>query len=62
VAPGDEILFSATGVTDGKLLRGVRFFGGGYRTSTLLMSLANLQIRFLDTIRREDVNLPVLFH
>ena len=39
LAPGKEILFSATGVTDGQLLRGVRFFGGGHRTSTLLMSL-----------------------
>ncbi len=61
LAPGSDILFSASGVTDGRLLRGVRFFGGGYRTSTLLMSLANRQIRFFDTIQREDVNLPVLF-
>jgi len=61
LAPGDEILFSATGVTDGKLLRGVRFFGGGYRTSTLIMSLPKGQIRFLDTIQREDVHTPVWF-
>jgi fructose-1,6-bisphosphatase class II len=39
LAPGSEILFSSTGVTDGELLRGVRFFGGGCRTSTLFMSL-----------------------
>lgn len=61
LAPGDEILFSATGVTDGQLLRGVRFFGGGYRTSTLMMSLASRQIRFFDTIHRDDVQLPVWF-
>jgi len=61
LAPGKEILFSATGVTDGQLLRGVRYFGGGHRTSTLLMSLSNGIIRFIDTIRREDVATPVRF-
>src|SRR5262249_36136781 len=40
LAPGNEILFSSTGVTDGELLKGVRFFGGGSRTSTLFMSLS----------------------
>ena len=29
LAPGEQILFSCTGVTDGELLRGVRLFGGG---------------------------------
>jgi fructose-1,6-bisphosphatase II len=61
LAPGSEVLFSATGVTDGKLLRGVRFFGGGYRTSTLMMSLQKGQIRFVDNIRRENPNTPVWF-
>ena len=61
LAPGDEVLFSATGVTDGKLLRGVRFFGGGYRTSTLMMSLQKGQIRFVDNIRRENPHTPVWF-
>ena len=32
LAPGEQILFAATGVTDGELLRGVRFFGAGCRT------------------------------
>ncbi len=61
LAPGAQILFSATGVTDGRLLRGVRFFGGGHRTSTLFMSLPRKLIRFVDSIRREDVETPVLF-
>ncbi|HZI63503.1 MAG TPA: class II fructose-bisphosphatase [Thermoanaerobaculia bacterium] len=61
LAPGDQILFSATGVTDGELLRGVRFFGAGCRTSTLFMSLARQQIRFVDTIYRDDVSVPVQF-
>ena len=32
LAPGKRIIFAATGVTDGALLRGVRFFGAGKRT------------------------------
>jgi fructose-1,6-bisphosphatase II len=61
LAPGDQILFSCTGVTDGELLRGVRYFGGGHRTHTLFMSLSRQVIRFVDTIHREDLGLPVYF-
>jgi fructose-1,6-bisphosphatase class II len=61
LAPGEQILFSATGVTSGELLRGVRFFGGGSRTSTLFMSLSRRIIRFVDTIRREETGTPVVF-
>jgi fructose-1,6-bisphosphatase class II len=61
LAPGNEILFSSTGVTDGELLKGVRFFGGGSRTSTLFMSLSRKIIRFVDTIHRDEVTTPVRF-
>jgi fructose-1,6-bisphosphatase class II len=61
LAPGDQILVSCTGVTDGELLRGVRFFGGGYRTLTLFMSLSRQIIRFVDTIQREELTTPVYF-
>ena len=54
LASGNDITFCATGVTDGDLLRGVRFFGGGVRTSSLIMSLRDNQIRFVDTIYRDD--------
>ncbi|HEV8660557.1 MAG TPA: class II fructose-bisphosphatase, partial [Thermoanaerobaculia bacterium] len=54
LAAGNDIIFSATGVTDGDLLRGVRFFGGGIRTSSLFMSLKTNTIRFVDTIFREE--------
>jgi fructose-1,6-bisphosphatase II len=61
LAPGKQILFSCSGVTDGELLRGVRFFGGGSRTSTLFMSLSQNIIRFVDTIHREQTTTPVRF-
>ncbi|HEV7764560.1 MAG TPA: class II fructose-bisphosphatase [Thermoanaerobaculia bacterium] len=54
LASGNDIIFSASGVTDGDLLRGVRFFGGGMRVSSLFMSLKSNQIRFVDTIYREE--------
>ena len=54
LAAGNDIIFSATGVTDGDLLRGVRFFGGGIRTSSLFMSSKTNTIRFVDTIYREE--------
>ncbi len=61
LAPGEQILFSCSGVTDSQLLRGVRFFGHGWRTSTLFMSLPRQIIRFVDTIQLEDTGTPVYF-
>jgi len=51
LAPGPEIMFAATGVTDGSFMRGVRYFGHGSRTSSLLMSLNDHMIRFVDSVR-----------
>jgi fructose-1,6-bisphosphatase II / sedoheptulose-1,7-bisphosphatase len=54
LASGSDIILCASGVTDGDLLRGVRFFGGGIRVSSLFMSLKGNVIRFVDTIYREE--------
>jgi len=50
LAPGNQIVFAATGVTDGALLHGVRFFGGGARTHTLAMTYSTRKVRFVDTV------------
>jgi fructose-1,6-bisphosphatase II len=50
LAPGTKIIFAATGVTDGTLMRGVRFFGDGTRTSSLIMQNEPHRIRFIDSI------------
>jgi fructose-1,6-bisphosphatase/sedoheptulose 1,7-bisphosphatase-like protein len=50
LAPGNQIIFAACGVTDGALLHGVRFFGDGGRTHTLAMTFASRQVRFIDTV------------
>jgi len=58
LAPGKEIIFAATGVTEGSLLKGVRFFGDGIRTQSLVMTLSSRQVRFIDSVylsRRPDV-------
>jgi len=49
LASGQNIIFCATGVTNGELLKGVRFFGGGVRTHSLIMSTISDKIRFIDT-------------
>ncbi len=62
LAPGKNIIFSATGVTDGPLLKGVRFFGDGVRTSSLVMKLNKSKVRFIETIhvdRRPDVKIRI---
>src|SRR3989442_11046701 len=50
LAPGSRIIFAATGVTDGTLMRGVRFFGDGVRTSSVIMQNEPHRIRFIDSI------------
>ena len=54
LAPGKEIVFAATGITDGDILRGVRFFGGGARTHSLAMCHATRVVRFIDSIHLFD--------
>jgi len=50
LAPGNQIVFSATGITDGDLLKGVKFFGGGARTHTIAMGLQSRVIRLSDAV------------
>ena len=51
-------MFAATGVTDGELLQGVRFFGGGARTHSLVMAYQTKQVRFVDTVHMFDRDRP----
>ncbi len=54
LAPGKEIVFAATGITDGDILRGIRYFGGGARTHSLAMGHATRVVRFIDSIHLFD--------
>jgi fructose-1,6-bisphosphatase class II len=53
LAPGEQLIFAATGVTDGALLKGVRFFGEGTRTSSVIMTLRTSKVRFVESIHLE---------
>src|SRR5579864_3679245 len=62
LAPGDHLIFAATGVTDGALMKGVRFFGDGTRTSSVIMQNQPHRIRFIDSIHvRPDTNVKIQF-
>jgi fructose-1,6-bisphosphatase class II len=50
LAPGKQIIFAATGVTEGVIMRGVRFFGEGVRTSSVVMTLNTGRVRFIESI------------
>ena len=63
LASGTATTFVATGVTDGALMKGVRFFGDGIRTSSIVMHNEPHQVRFIDTIHvhRTDDDLRIRF-
>ncbi|HEY7677041.1 MAG TPA: class II fructose-bisphosphatase [Candidatus Methylomirabilis sp.] len=54
LAAGKNVLFAATGVTDGDLLQGVRFFGGGARTHSMVVRSRSGTIRFIEATHRFD--------
>ena len=60
LASAESIIFAATGVTDGSFMRGVRFFGDGIRTSSIVMQTQPHRVRFIDSIHvdtRPDVKI-----
>jgi fructose-1,6-bisphosphatase class II len=48
----DEAAFIATGVTDGEMLRGVKYFGQGSRTHSVAMDNSTGTVRFIETVYR----------
>ncbi len=54
LAPGENIVFLASGVTNGDLLRGVDLFGRGARVNSICMAYASNYIQFVDSIHMED--------
>ena len=54
LAPGKTLVFAACGVTDGNLLRGVRFTGDGMLTQSVVMTLVPPRVRFIETTHLEN--------
>ena len=49
---GENVFFCATGVTDGDLLRGVRYYGGGASTQSIVMRSKSGTVRMIDAYHR----------
>jgi fructose-1,6-bisphosphatase II / sedoheptulose-1,7-bisphosphatase len=60
LASGETVLFAACGITPGVLMKGVRFFNGGARTQSLVISTQSKTARFVDTIHMFDKQLRSL--
>jgi len=55
LAPSEDVIFCASGVTDGALLKGCRFFGGGKRVHSIVMSsMGPRTVRFIDNTQLDD--------
>ena len=55
LASGETVLFAGCGITPGDLMEGVRFFHGGARTQSLVISSQSQTARFVDTIHMPEV-------
>jgi len=62
LASGETVLFAGCGITSGNLMQGVRFFHGGARTHTLVISSQSKSARFVDTIHMTDAPKVVQLH
>ena len=51
---GGDVMFAATGVTDGDYLRGVHFFAGGATTQSIVMRSKSRTIRVIDAAHYFD--------
>lgn len=54
LAPGKTLIFAASGVTDGNLLRGVRFTGDGVHTQSIVMNATPARVRFIETTHLDN--------
>ncbi len=50
----DNVFFAATGITRGELLNGVKYFGGGAETSSIVMRSKSGTIRRIEATHRVD--------
>ncbi len=50
----DDVFFAATGITNGELLRGVRYFGGGATTHSMIIRSRSGTLRMITATHRLD--------
>jgi fructose-1,6-bisphosphatase II len=49
---GDDVFFAATGITDGELVRGVRYYADSVRTDSIVMRSKSGTIRVIDSLHQ----------
>jgi fructose-1,6-bisphosphatase II len=49
---GDDVIFAATGITDGDWLKGVRYGGAGCRTYSVVMRAKTGTVRFIEAVHQ----------
>ncbi|MBV8150855.1 MAG: class II fructose-bisphosphatase [Candidatus Eremiobacteraeota bacterium] len=52
LAPGEHLMFVASGITDGDLVRGVRFYGNAAKTHSILIHSQSGTVRFIESVHR----------
>ena len=52
LAKGENIVFVATGITDGDLVHGVRFFGNQAKTHSICIHSQSGTVRFIESVHR----------
>jgi fructose-1,6-bisphosphatase II / sedoheptulose-1,7-bisphosphatase len=62
LASGETVLFAGCGITSGTLMEGVRFFHGGARTQSLVISSQSQTARFVDTIHMPEQPKTIQLH
>ena len=62
LASGQNVLFAGCGITSGNLMQGARFFKGGVRTQSLVISSQSKTARFVDTIHMNEQPKVVQLH
>lgn len=61
LVPGREVIFVATGITDGDLLKGVRFLGNAVRTHSVFISSVGT-VRFVETTHKMSARAIFIRH
>ena len=51
---GDDVIFAATGITDGDLLQGVRYFGSKATTHSIVMRSKTGTVRLIQATHQLD--------
>lgn len=54
LAKGEDVIFAATGITDGDFLKGVRYYGNVATTHTIVMRGTTGTVRFIEARHRMD--------